>query len=108
MTYNNVPLNDLSPTAREAIERAEAQIAAYPESEVTDIPKDGDYDHRLTVAGLLDAQVCTRLTATEAAEWLTMVRPPGTSYNQWEPDLSIAEVPCEQFPTTHRHVIVNC
>lgn len=44
----------------------------------------------------------------EAADWLTEVRPPGTSYNRWVLDEEIAPVVCEQFPDTHRHFIVNC
>ncbi len=40
-------MTDLSPTAAAALANYEAIVAAYPESAVTEIPADGDYDHRL-------------------------------------------------------------
>ena len=101
-------MSDLSPTAAAMLVRAEQQLAAYPADQVTTIPDDGDYDHRLIEENVLGARVCTRLTAQEAADWLTKVRAPGTSANQWFVSEDIAEVPCAQFPDTHRHVIVEC
>jgi hypothetical protein len=101
-------LSDLSPTARDALARAEETIAAYPAAVVTDIPDDGSYDCRLTDQHVITAQVCTRLTDEEAAQWLTTVRPPGTETNRWYPSEHTAPVACEQFPDTHRHVIVEC
>lgn len=101
-------MTDLSPTAAAALARHEATVAAYPESVVTEIPADGDYDHRLVQESMLGAQVCTRLTPQEAAAWLSMVRPPGTSHNRWEFDPDGGEVTCQQFPDTHRHILVNC
>jgi hypothetical protein len=100
--------DNLSPEGKAHLARYEALTASYPDSEVTQIPDDGDYDHRLIQQALLSAQVCTRKTAVEAAAWLSTVRPPGTSYNRWEFDPEQGEVTCEQFPDTHRHVIVNC
>lgn len=99
---------DLSPTAQAAVARVEATLAAYPASEVTVIRDDGDYDHRLVGESLLGAQICTRGTVEAAAEWLSTVRPPGTSYNRWVFDPDGGEVVCEQFPDTHRHILVNC
>lgn len=101
-------MSDLSPTAAAALIRAQALVAIYPDAVVSEIPADGNYDHRLVQQHLLNAQVCTRLTPAEAAEWLSTVRPPGTSYNRWVFDPDGGEVTCEQFPVTHRHILVNC
>jgi hypothetical protein len=99
---------DLSLNAAEILAKYEATIATYPESEVSVIPDDGDYDHRLVGQSLLNAQVCTRLGPQDAAAWLSTVRPPGTSHGLWEFDPDGGETICEQFPETHRHVLVNC
>lgn len=101
-------LSNLLPSTRELIAKTEGLVQQYPASEVTLIPADGDYDHRLADQGLIAAQICTRKTAAEAAEWLTTVRPPGTTYGRWEPDVDIDEVACADRPETHRHVIVVC
>lgn len=102
---------NLSPTATAMLAEAQAQLDAYPASEVTEIPEDGNYDFRLTEQGLLHSQVCTRKTPEEAVEWLTRVRPAlGTRTGRWvlggEDDPP--PVTCEQFPATHTHVLVYC
>lgn len=101
-------LDDLRPETRALIAETEARVATHPDSDVFDVPDDGDYDHRCTDQELLHSQICTRLTDQEAADWFTTVRPPGTSHNRWVLADDIAPVTCEQFPATHRHVIVYC
>ncbi len=97
-----------SPKTRDLIKRTEALVAQYPDSEVYEVPEDGNYDFRCTNQGLLGAQVCSRKSGQEAAEWLTTVRPPGTSYNKWVLSDDVAPVTCSQFPATHQHFIVEC
>jgi hypothetical protein len=101
-------MSDLSPATQKLIADVAEQLRRYPASEVTDIPPDGEYDYRLVRESILIAQVCTRKTAEEAAAWLTTVRPPGTSGNTWFVVEGEDEVPCKQFPDTHRHVAVEC
>lgn len=84
-----------------------AQNAAYPDSEVTQVPEDGDYDHRLIDQALLQSQICTRLTADEAVAWLNRVRMSGTTHG-WTVSEDVTPVTCSQFPATHRHIIADC
>lgn len=99
---------DLSPTARAAVERTMRMLEKYPAAEVTEVPEDGNYDHRLVGDTLIGAVVCSRLTGEDAAAWLTEVRPPGTSFNRWILAEDTEPVVCEQFPGTHQHFTLDC
>jgi len=101
-------MSDLSPATQKLIADVAEQLRRYPANEVTEVPDNGDYDHRLARESIITALVCTRKTAEEAAAWLTTVRPPGTSGNTWLVVKGEDEVPCKQFPGTHRHVVVEC
>lgn len=98
----------LSESTRRLIYQQREVIKRHPESEIREIPADGDYDHRLVKESLVGAIVCTRKMAAEAATWLTEVRPPGVGDNTWTPDPDGDEVPCKDRPETHRHVVVLC
>lgn len=100
----------LSDSTKKLIQQQEELVKRHPDREVYEVPEDGDYDHRAVKESLLQAIVCTRLTVEEAAEWLTTVRPPGTSNNRWYPakDHPEPDVPCQIRPDTHHHVVVEC
>lgn len=79
------------------------------EQDLVDL-KTGDFDIAVMMVSLLNSQLCIRkdIDPERAAFEYSCKEPPGTSYNEWVLDKSIASITCDGLPDSHIHIIVNC
>ena len=90
-------LDNLSPATRQLVETMEA---AAPRQNTPEFVRLGE--------GLCYARACTSLPDAEATARMNEV-PSGTSHG-WQlcTEPQAAPVPCEDNPSTHRHLVFEC
>lgn len=88
-------LDDLTPELREYVARTEAAIPSQKTPEFTRLQEN-----------LVSMQACTSLSDEEATARANLL-PPGDHF-RWTPIADRTPVPCDDNPSTHRHIVFEC